>query len=649
MAEDSSTPLFTVGQETAAFLASCEILSKACEESHLSSNSESFSLKEHEGIVYIAFPSFHKIESFIVKESKYGEGNIQTNNKVFSDCLKGNDDKPALVHQGALKLFLNIMEKTDFQAKLQIYTDAKQRKLKPIIFVGHSLGGAVATLATLWVLEKRLRQCSPFCITFGCPLVGDERLVEAVGRENWGGNFLHVISQHDIVPRMLLAPLESIAEPLTAILPYWHGEVADSSIQDACRTLLKNVLQYTHTVAYYGADSRGSDGIIKRSPYKPFGTYMFCSSHGAACIDNSETILMMLHLTMQSHELLSDNIVQDWFSEHIGYGSVLKHVIENSISGKRFAIPDSKSSYEMGLSLQLEAIGVGAQNAHAQLALRKAGETENTYNTNVDKLAIELSLKQSSMAELEWYKEGCEKDSGIGYYDTFKRLDKKDIEADMRRVKLADFWDETIEKWEGHKLPSDFESQNKWINAGNTYRRLVEPLDIAHYYRMCKGKGNYLSDGRPNRHKVLQKWMEAKEKTRTSRGQRPRTKRASLTQDSCFWAYVEEAWKDLENLKQGQYQSLENLGKFEEDVSKMENALSISPDVFKQDQHQSLQNLEKFEEDVTKMENTLSISPDVFLEGSSFMMWWEEWKEYKKNQSPEWSSPLYKMMEKLQV
>jgi hypothetical protein len=107
-----------VGQETAAFLASCEILSKAWEESHLASNSESFSLKEHEGVVYVAFPSFHKIESFIVKVSKYGEGNIQTNNRVFSDCLKGNDDKPALVHQGALKLFLHIMEKTDFQAKV---------------------------------------------------------------------------------------------------------------------------------------------------------------------------------------------------------------------------------------------------------------------------------------------------------------------------------------------------------------------------------------------------------------------------------------------------------------------------------------------------------------------------------------------------
>ena len=246
--------------------------------------------------------------------------------------------------------------------QLQIYTDSQKKKLKPVIFVGHSLGGAVATLATLWVLEKRVRQSSPFCITFGCPLVGNERLVEAVGRENWGGNFLHVVSQHDIVPRMLLAPLESITEPLTAILPYWHDKVADSSLRDACKTLLKKVLQYTDTVANYGLhSSRGSDGVIKRSPYKPFGTYMFCSSHGAACIDNSDVVLKMFHLTMKSHEKPLDNIVEQCFLEHIGYDKVLNHVIETSKRGIRFANSDSEFSYDMGISLQLEATGVGAQ------------------------------------------------------------------------------------------------------------------------------------------------------------------------------------------------------------------------------------------------------------------------------------------------
>jgi len=618
-----STPLFTVGQEIATFLVSCGIVSKAWEESRLASNSEGFSLNEYEGVAYVAFPSFHEIEGFTVNESKYGEGNIQNDKKAFFGCLEGNDGQPALVHQGALKLFLHIMENTDFQAKLQIYMDSKQRKHKPIIFVGHSLGGAVATLVTLWVLGKRLMQSSPFCITFGSPLVGDVRLVEAVGRENWANNFCHVVSKHDIVPRMLLAPFESIAEPLIAILPYWQGLIANDSkdepdyfIQDACRTLLNNVLQYTHTVANYELDSlRKLDGVIKRSPYRPFGTYMFCSSEGAACFDNSEIVLKMLHLTMQSHEKSSNKIVQDCFSEHIEYGSVLKHVIEKSIGGKRIANPGSESSYERGISLQLDGIGVGAQNDHARISLQKARNIENKHNTNLTKLAIELSEAQRSMAELEWYKERCEKENGITYYDSFKKLDRKDIDANLRRVKLALFWDEIIEMWNRHELPSDFQSKKKWIYAGNTYSRLVEPLDIANYYCVSKGNrnSNYLLDGRSTRHKVLQKWMEEKENTLSSTGQKPRTKFASLTQDSCFWAHVEEAWKDLEDLKQGQ--------------------------------HQKLERLEMFEGYMTRMINDRKISSEVFLEESSFMMWWVEWKEHNKNQSPEWSSPLYKIME----
>ena len=65
--------------------------------------------------------------------------------------------------------------------------------------------------------KNRLKQSSPFCITFGCLLVGDIRLVEAVGHEKWIGNFCHVVSKHDIVPHMLLIPFESILEPLITV------------------------------------------------------------------------------------------------------------------------------------------------------------------------------------------------------------------------------------------------------------------------------------------------------------------------------------------------------------------------------------------------------------------------------------------------
>ena len=100
---------------------------------------------------------------------------------------------------------------------------------------------------------------------------------------------------------------------------------------------------------------------MKRSPYRPFGTYMFCSSEGAACIENSEIVLKMFHLTMLSNEKPSNEILQDCLAEHMRYDSVLKHVIEKSISGERSAKPDSESFYKMGISLQLEAIGVGVQ------------------------------------------------------------------------------------------------------------------------------------------------------------------------------------------------------------------------------------------------------------------------------------------------
>jgi enhanced disease susceptibility 1 protein len=185
----------------------------------------------------------------------------------------------------------------------------------------------------------------------------------------------------------------------------------------------------------------------------------------------------------------------------------------------------------------------------------------------------------------------------------------KDIDANGRRLKLGEFWDEIIEMWESHALPSDFQSQNKWVNAGMTYSQLVEPLDIAYYYRKSEGKGNYFLDGRPKRHKVLQKWLEEKEKTRKARGQMVRTKLPFLIPDSCFWAHVEEALKDL-----------------------------------KQGLHQKKKSLQNFENYVTQIIKDRNISSYVFLERSSFMRWWQE---YKQVQSPEWklNSPLYRIME----
>jgi cobalamin biosynthesis Co2+ chelatase CbiK len=64
-------------------------------------------------------------------------------------------------------------------------------------------------------------------------------------------------------------------------------------------------------------------------------------SNGAACIENAQTVLEMLHLTMQSQHTSFDEIVQACVSEHIRYDSVLEEVRQNSIRGIRIAKSNS--------------------------------------------------------------------------------------------------------------------------------------------------------------------------------------------------------------------------------------------------------------------------------------------------------------------
>lgn len=87
------------------------------------------------------------------------------------------------------------------------------------------------------------------------------------------------------------------------------------------------------------------------------------------------------------------------------------------------------------------------QNDDAPIALQMARDIENKHNTNIAKV-------QHSMAELEWYKKRSgEKEDDITYSDSFKKRDRKEIEANLRMVKLALFWDNSIEMCEKHDLP----------------------------------------------------------------------------------------------------------------------------------------------------------------------------------------------------
>eukprot|EP01018_Ginkgo_biloba_P029750 Gb_40574 [translate_table: standard] len=619
MESNTFTPQFGVGYEMGSFLVASGLLLNAWEASSDAYQSEKpFIVKnsEDDDYVFVAFPGTRNVKD-IITDSNFGECEISRDNEnkhLFPSLKESTNDKPALVHKGFLIRFLEILRSPELKTEVQ----KAQGENKRIVFAGHSLGGAIASLATLWILEKR-HECkaAPFCVTFGSPLVGDKTLSQAIRREKWSGQFFHVVSRHDIVSRILLAPSKSISKPLAALIPYWWKSMnstaknidkRDPLSEEEKSSLLTSVLKHASALANYVTVAyRASTNIVfgevnnlvKQSPYRPFGCYVFCSKSGAACIDNHEAILQMLYYTLQSSDASPDRTAHACISEHTEYGSTMQQIIQGlaSVGGPaELVISDTKSPYELGTSLQLQALGLGIKNVQevqARLALRAAGEGESRRNKNNARKAGELGNVQAAMVEIERYKKSC-KASGVGYYDSFKmHNDERDFNANLARLKLAGFWDEIIEMVELHELPDDFEAQNKWINAGTAYRRLVEPLDIANYYRLGKHEdsGHYLSNGRPRRYKTLEKWLHEKERIRKSEPKRRRSRPASLTIDSCFWAYLEEV-------------------------------------------RDSLGDSQDFEKHVKQQIKSFGLSEDILLENSSFIKWWEMLTPQHKSVSP---------------
>ncbi|GLJ40550.1 hypothetical protein SUGI_0836640 [Cryptomeria japonica] len=458
----------------------------------------------------------------------------------------------------------------------------------------------MATLATISFLDKRMKNIYPLCITFSSPLVGNVALRESIGSQDWLGRFFHVVSTHDFVPRMLLAPFESIVLHLISI--FSQGEIIMGNDFDpiqACRELLDNV-----------------KCLGKSSPYKPFGIYMIYSTQGAACIEDSQAALEMLILTLQSTE--ENGIADALISEHKSYGDKLKNVFESGYSTRASNI-FPESSVETGIALQLEAMGFQTLTKSAFDALKKAANLKNKHDMDIKVLNSKLSENQSRLAELEWYIKMVSKGNSCSSYDVFKDLgEKKDFHINRHRMNLEDFWDKIIDMVKNQQLPSDFRYQNKWINARTTYRRLVEPLDIANFYHLHSDRGSCLSiKNRLLRHRVLEKWLDDKNQTRIERGRgrkKNRTKFASLTEDSRFWARVEEADKDLTNLQPKKEQTI---------IAHLKKSLK------------------DFEAYVSKMIKEKSISMEVFFEESGFMIWWKKYREFQQQHSEEWNqAPL---------
>lgn len=226
-------------------------------------------------------------------------------------------------------------------------------------------------------------------------------------------------------------------------------------------------------------------------------------------------------------------------------------------------------------------------------------------NLNNAKMAVSLAKISPLRAQIEWYKAFCDSsDDQLGYYDWFKRrsASKRGSKVNMNRIRLGQFWDELINMLETNQLTHDFHKQPKYVNASQFYKLLVEPLEIAEYYRtgMHKKKGHYIEHGREKRFKIFDKWW--RDRKVGDEESNPRSKFASLTQDSCFWARVEEARDNIYHT-----------------IGEMDSGRRLF----------FLDKIEKFDQYARGMIERKEVSVDVLAKNSSYNLFKEEWKELK--------------------
>lgn len=221
------------------------------------------------------------------------------------------------------------------------------------------------------------------------------------------------------------------------------------------------------------------------------------------------------------------------------------------------------------------------QTIRARLCLCAAGVLEKQKSRNEEKIKAKKKDIEKEINDLQAYKTRCEARQ-INYYDAFKiQKGDEDFKANVNRLKLAGMWDEVIEMVKRDELPDGFESCEEWVESGTKYRRLVEPLDIANYYRHLKNQdtGPYVVEGRPKRYKYAQKWREY-----------ALALPQGSSKESCFWAYIEEL--SIKTSEPGGFE------KVKEDVLHLER-------------------------DIDKWVSDEVLGEDVFLEESMLVRWWK--------------------------
>lgn len=218
---------------------------------------------------------------------------------------------------------------------------------KQIVFTGHSSGGPVAILAAIWCLESHFSgrttpQNFPFCVTFGCPLTGDRIFSHALRREDWNHYFIHFVMRYDLVPRIMLAPISSIEQLLQTLFAFISPKsrdfknesvAASSDTSNLFVTVMKNTCSVTSRAACILMGSTNLlletvSNFIQLSPYRPFGTYIFCTdpyNGSLILVENPDAILQILFFSSQlTSETEGPEVAKRSLKEHLCYENAMQ-------------------------------------------------------------------------------------------------------------------------------------------------------------------------------------------------------------------------------------------------------------------------------------------------------------------------------------
>ncbi|XP_060170323.1 protein EDS1L-like [Lycium barbarum] len=531
-----------------------ELIKKACNlatEAHNLSSGKPYIYKKKSGSMEAVF-GFAGTWSPDGWYSSTSFGETKINRTLYPSLRNVGTDEVAMVNKAFYSRFEDILNKSSLKNEVEkAMSDGKQ-----IVFAGHSSGGPIAILAALWCLEYcRTRPNDnlvyPYCMTFGSPLVGDRIWSHALKRENWARYFMHFVMKYDVVPRMMLAPLSSIQELVQEIFAFINPKsqsyqheafVRSSNASNFFMTVMRSA---SSVASYVACNLQGCtnllletvSNIVQLSPYRPFGTYIFCTGNGKlVVIENPDAVLQLLFYSSQmSSEAEAAAVIARSLNEHLLYRNEMQDSLEmqdvvylNNLTDIPLSSNVIPSDEILAMNSALNDLGLSTR---ARLCLRAAGEWEKQKKKNEEKIDLNKKSIKEGLSKIQEYQTKCDIHK-VGYYDAFKLQENiDDFNANVKRLELAGIWDEIIEMLKRYELPDSFEGRKEWIQLGTQFRRQVEPLDIANYYRHLKNEdtGPYMIRARPKRYRFTQRWLEHADGVQTD-----------ARSESCFWAEVEE-------------------------------------------------------------------------------------------------------------